>query len=181
MNTLMLLIALCPLTFCVEPTTHATIGWDEASGSDVAGYLMKTIQEGESDTLLGMVPNPVAIPCGDPDTGSIRRMEEFQVVVRAVDSTGQMGPQSEPSEPIRCMGANPDFNLDTLVNGLDFPPFLECFKAGVDVDSGLHSTHPDFYGCDLNLDGLVNGTDFGLFLQAWGGIVPFSCRDPHCE
>ena len=135
MITGILLMAFLSCVDCFAvPAPQAMFGWEPASGP-VAGYLVKLTLEGENDILIGSVSEPrVAIP--ECDEGRLADLQAFRIIVRAIDSFGNMGPMSEASELTLCASFNPDFNGDTLVNGLDFAMFLELWGVRV-VDQGL--------------------------------------------
>jgi len=104
----------------VRGETEVTFAWTAATGP-VARYGV----EWSDGTVVGLVDVTTAqVRC--PVTGA------GQLVVRAVDSSGALGPASVPSSPVLCVANpayDPDANGDGAFDGLDLPAMRQVLDG----------------------------------------------------
>jgi hypothetical protein len=131
----------------------AVFTWTPATGP-VAGYLLYASVDGDEETYFAAVDQPNASI--SLDAGSSLVMS-----VAAYDTSGQVGPRSGRSAPLRlCPG---DFDGDEVLETSDQNEVRACLLqkatgdcAGADMDDNGVVTYADFFAVEVGSDACRN-------------------------
>ncbi|MGQ9609416.1 MAG: hypothetical protein ACUVWN_08945 [bacterium] len=145
--------------------------WEPATGN-VDHYNVYLSTDGSDYVLVGTTPtaptqeNPYAVPITAVD-GKVYRLK-----VEAADAEGNVGPMSEPSDPVTCKLRSPgdiscirkgDIDDNRRVGSRDWSIFCASYgkrrgEAGFD------------YRADVDYDDLIGISDLNILRTYWGVI-----------
>lgn len=146
--------------------------WEPATGN-VDHYNVYLSTDGSDYVFVGTTPiaptqdNPYAVPINAVD-GRIYRLK-----VEAADSEGNVGPMSEPSDPVICKLRSPgdisgtrkgDIDNNRRVGAKDWSILCASFGKRRGIDASFD------YRADVDYDDLVGISDLSILRTYWGTI-----------
>lgn len=146
--------------------------WEPATGN-VHHYNIYLSTDGSEYVLVGTTPtaptqeNPYAIPIIAVD-GKVYRLK-----VEAVDNEGNVGPMSDPSDPVTCKLRSPgdisgprkgDIDNSGRVGSKDWSILCASFGKRRGIDARFD------YRADVDYDDLVGLSDLNILRTYWGVI-----------
>jgi len=136
-----LTLALGGATPAFANTRIAVFSWTAATGP-VAGYAVYATTKGAANQLVATVTGTRVVV-------GVEANERITLRIAAYDSSGNLGPLSDASAPLRlCPG---DFDGDEVVGTQDWLDARNCIgKWGIGICAGA----------DLDLDAIVSVSDF---------------------
>jgi len=155
-----------------DDDTSLEFYWAPATGN-VDHYNVYLSINGANYTQVGTTPaaptqaTPYPVPVTSEDG------HNYQLKVAALDATGAIGPESDPSDLVLCKLRSPgdingttkgDADGDLRVGARDWAILCTSWEKKRGIDSFFN------YRADFDYDDLVNSSDYNVISSNWGNI-----------